>query len=182
MSETSGSATETEERSNETRKKEESGKERRRLPGQALYAELTSRFACRIRPELPDEEVDRMLDEYGFLFFYSIDESDQFLLREKLDLTDKSWEDRLLKAVAFHRHGDLQKAEKEYQSLLIDFPERKEPEYNLAVLHFLQGRSDEAAEHLRRFEEYLSSATVATRAIEDFRNRVEELRKEIAQY
>lgn len=146
-------------------------------PGDALYAEHTGRFV-----RLIDDQPEKALAEYGFTFIHSVDESDCAIFLKSLGLAEDTWRQRFLEAVALHRRGRLDEAEKRYKALLADDKGRKEVEYNLAALFLQRGDLETARKHLAAFEKYIAEldgggATALFAA--ECRQRIMELREEL---
>lgn len=155
----------------------EMGTRERALPGAALYAEHTGRFA-----RMLDDQAEKALDEYGFTFIYSVDESDSAAFLKSLNLIEESWRQSFLETVALHRRGKLAEAEKQYKDLLAKDPSHKEIEYNLAALHLQRGDTDQARKHLDNFEKYLSGLPEANPFVQESRVRVQDLSEELKQF
>jgi Flp pilus assembly protein TadD len=145
--------------------------------GEALYAERTGRFV-----RLIEEQTDQALLEYGFSVLNSIDESDGAFFLRSINLADESWRQRFLEAVAIHRRGRYDEAEKRYKALLSESKEHKEIEYNLAALFCQRGDLDSARKHLEAFEKWIAGIDVSEASpsfLEECRARIVELRSEL---
>lgn len=151
--------------------------QRTERPGVALCNEHIGRFV-----RLIEENPQQALDEYGFTFLNSIDQSDAARFLRSVGLADESWRQRFLEAVAVHRRGRLDEAEKAYKELLAESKKSKEIEYNLAALHLQCGDLEAARKHLAAFEKLLESvdpATVAPALLDEHRVRLAELKAEL---
>lgn len=147
--------------------------------GEALYAERTGRFV-----RLIEDQTEQALLEYGFSVINSIDESDGAFFLRSINLADDSWRQRFLEAVAIHRRGRYDDAEKRYKTLLAEAKDHKEIEYNLAALYCQRGDLDSARKHLENFEKWIAGVDAAEASpsfIDESRARIAELRSEMEQ-
>lgn len=146
----------------------------RALPGEALYAELTGRFV-----RLIEEHPDRALGEYGFTFINSIDESDAITFLGSVGLSGNTWRERFLEAVALHRRGKLDEAEKRYKTLRAESKKNHEIDYNLAALYLQRGDVESARKHLDGFEKHMQEIETQNSFVSECRTRIAELRAEL---
>ena len=145
--------------------------------GESLYSEHTGRFVRLIL-----EKPEQALEEYGFNFVYSIDESDSAAFLKNIGIESDSWRQRFLEAVALHRRGELKNAEKVYKELLSEDGKHKEIEYNLAALYLQSGEEEKAKEHLGKFEKFVSSIEPEENdavILEEFTQRIKEIKEEL---
>lgn len=152
----------------------DSVKAQRSLPGERLYAEHTGRFV-----RLIEEHPEKALAEYGFTFIHSVDESDAATFLKKAGLSENTWREGFLEAVAFHRRGKLDDAEKRYKELLSKSKKSGEIDYNLAALYLQKGDFDVARKHLDSFEKNLGGSDAADPHVIECKQRIAELRAEL---
>lgn len=147
-----------------------------RAPGAELYAEHCARYA-----RLLGENPDRALEEYGFTFVNSVHESDSAVFLKELDLAEPGWRQDFLEAVALHRRGKLDEAEKRYKDLLKQSKDHQEIEYNMAVLQWQRGDAEASEKHIKVFEGYLDSVEQTNVFVDECRGRVKALREELSE-
>lgn len=144
-------------------------------PGERLYAEHTGRFV-----RLVEDQPEKAFTEYGFTFLHSVDESDAAIFRKRVGLSDGSWRDSFLEAVAAHRRGKLDEAEKRYKELRDKdkgATRGGEVDYNLAALYLQRGDFDAAKKHLDNFEKRLGEVDQSRQT--EYRSRIAEMRAEL---
>lgn len=154
----------------------------RKVPGEIFYKEHVARFG-RLLGVQPEQAVA----EYGFTFLHSIDESDAAVFLQSQGLADENWHQSFMLAVASHRKGELDAAEKQYKQLLEHARDRKEIEYNLAALYMHRGDLANARKRLDVFEKWIAEAgktavsVDALAFIKDSKARIADLRSELEQ-
>lgn len=120
------------------------------LPGEALHNERIARFAM-----LAAENAPQAYAEYGLTLIHSIHEADAAAFLKSLDIAQE--DEPFLLAVAAHRRGAMDEAEKTYEKIAKD-PKRGEALYNLAVLRAQRGDDDGAREAVDRFLAFLAKS------------------------
>lgn len=125
--------------------------EHEEAPGEALHNERVARFAM-----LAADNPDLAYEEYGLSLIHSIHEADAALYLKRIGYDVETDDTALLLAVAAHRRGDLEGAEKAYEDLLKKDKTRGEALYNLAVLKYQRGDEAGAKEALDKFLAFLS--------------------------